>query len=258
VYSKWTQTQIGSQLLSEEGLGSMAPPTTLPSRFNNKNIITQQTIGRIHSTPNIDMTQRIPQRKVIMYRQYREGELPDIRITVKDLLFPASGLALLDKSTAAEIIAVCFEETYSFLLANARVSDTSSLERNLTSIMSAPTSSGQLASTMLSMARIVVRLTHSANFPPNVLSTLGVSTLQYYAAIQVVEEQLICLEKHSNPDPDLIQNHWIALSILYSALGEEDVLLAVAARTTDSPGVRGLDAELTGVSITLPLLVNLG
>ena len=42
-------------------------------------------------------------RPVVLYRRYREGELPDIQIPLKDVLRPLQGLCLRDAALARQV-----------------------------------------------------------------------------------------------------------------------------------------------------------
>lgn len=52
-------------------------------------------------------------KKVVMYRKYRVGELPDICVSVSDVIRPLQALCLLDSGIAGCVMGILFEGLYS-------------------------------------------------------------------------------------------------------------------------------------------------
>jgi DNA-dependent protein kinase catalytic subunit len=159
--SQFSQTQGGGSA------GSMAPPQSLPSRFAVKAVITQRmphrfgvssagstesslqrgmgdtarsSKGKFYSS-NVKIAQRKRQEKsarnakVSLYRRYRSGELPDIKVLRADFIKPFQAMCLLDETFASSAVSVFFDAIFKSCADNAAV--TASLRRCLKSVLSA-------------------------------------------------------------------------------------------------------------------------
>jgi hypothetical protein len=51
--------------------------------------------------------------KFVVYRKYKEGELPYIVIQISDLLKPLQGLCLLDTTVASNLFGILYDALYS-------------------------------------------------------------------------------------------------------------------------------------------------
>ena len=240
---KWTQTQafVGSRDADVEEMG---PPSARPFKpqasYGGKHFVTQLTVSRSSDSQGYRHAPTPEKPRVVLYRAYREGELPDIQIARSDLVRPMAAFCLANKAFAGEILLTCFRETYLQLRNEGKQND---LLQLLVKMIAIPTAQSHLADVLLCLAMTVLKIEQSPRFDAASICHLGMKSLQLYGAIHLIEEQIIYSESAIGA-----QDHWISLSRLYAALGDEEMLMGVSTRNAfgNKSVLRALDSELQG------------
>ena len=234
--------------------------------------------------------------KVVVYRSYKEGELPDICIPLCDLLKPLQGLCLRDPRAASTLFSSLFDALY--LSVPLSSPEATAMRANLNNLLcTANSQSTHFAATMLSSCSHCLQAEdprHTRNkgarpqgqgllscAPVEAVAEAALKSLNFHAGIQYLEGLLLTtarIRKCPVPRPaggkkakrsslpltveDMqvqadAEGHlelrdekvvWRQLSVLYSALGENDILLGLAERVGAYPRHtrRAIDAEVCG------------
>lgn len=232
--------------------------------------------------------------KVVIYRSYKEGELPDICIPLCDLLRPLQGLCLRDPKAASTIFSSLFDALY--LSVPLSSPEATAMRTNLNDLLcTANAQSTHFAATMLSSCYQCLEAEdprHTRNkgarpqgqnllsfAPIEAVADAALKSLNFHAGIQYLEGLLLVISRIKKcPTPKAAggkkgrrgsapaeemqllmggDGHvevrdekivWRQLSVLYSALGESDILLGLAERVGAYPRQtrRAIDAEVCG------------
>ena len=232
--------------------------------------------------------------KVVVYRSYKEGELPDICIPLCDLLKPLQGLCLRDPKAASTIFSSLFDALYLTVPLNSP--EATAMRMNLNDLLcTANSQSTHFAATMLSSCSQCLEVEdprHTRNkgarpqgqgllsfTPIEAVAKAALKSLNFHAGIQYLEGLLLVTarikkcpipkaaggkkgRKSTAPVEDMqvqvgteglpeVRDEkivWRQLSVLYSALGENDILLGLAERVGAYPRQtrRAIDAEVCG------------
>ena len=140
----------------------MAPPTGLP-RYRQRTITTviqpQRSNSGMALSSSSHANRMITQRKhtkqarnaqIVLYRAYRQGELPDICVPLDDLLRPFLGLSQRDAYIASRLFSVTFESLYTALPPDSH--EATNLRLHLLQLISTTASQGghtQFTATLL-------------------------------------------------------------------------------------------------------------
>jgi hypothetical protein len=194
-----------------------------------------------------------------VYREYREGELPDIAgLTGKDFTRPAAATVLDDTQVAVTFVVAFFEQVYVAVKEHIRKEFRERLRWLFEKVGSQGLGGDQLASMLLKMTHFVVTTDRLSFLPPSLISLVGIKTSQVYGAVRLLEEHLLL--SSAGAEGTAISAHWTELYRLFSALGEKDMLIGVASRleTANAKNYssrQAIDAELRWVSLqTRPLV----
>jgi hypothetical protein len=231
--------------------------------------------------------------KVVVYRSYKVGELPDICIPLCDLLKPLQGLCLRDPKAASTIFSSMFDALY--LSVPLSSPEATAMRINLNDLVrTANSQSTHFAATMLSSCLQCLEVEdprHTRNkgarpqgqgllsfTPVEAVAEAALKSLNFHAGIQYLEGLLLVtarIKKCPVPKaaggkkgrrgsapaeemqivgaeelPEVRDERivWRQLSVLYSALGENDILLGLAERVGAYPRQtrRAIDAEVCG------------
>lgn len=217
--------------------------------------------GRLRSVP---AKKAAAPKRVVVYRQYRDGELPDILISHADVLQPLQALCLRDPGMASGFFGIMFQALYCKGKGDAGQRQEFLCKGLLTMLEASADSpsaalvAGLLGSSML-CARGEVAAFRSGNvergmpllsaLPSGLVTERGLATLNLHASIALLEEKLIALRLEAKgedkPEGREAQSVWRDLSRLYEALGDRDVMLNLAARMShDAQTGAALDCEL--------------
>ena len=307
----WTQTQPGGgstpsgdgggwiailatqKLLGEETRGgpvggtAMPPPVGLPS-YAKKHLIRQNTQHRgggaygdqkalgyssLQYGDTVVKKRGNGVNKTVLYRKYREGELPDICIPLGDVLGPIQGLCLYDPVFAAVIYETIFDHFYA-TFGSKDVSWSFQLRKILSGILCECQSVGgnnQFVNSMLncclsclsqeqvpsgpSTAPFSSTAPDSiTNISPEMVGDVALDHLCIHIGIQFLEEKILKLVQVKSLKfhealrlDDCIERTWLQLSRLYSGLSEYDVLLGLCTRLRAYGATKtALDAEISG------------
>ena len=143
----------------------MAPPTGLP-RYRQRTItaVTQQP-QRSSSSSSVPFsssshanrltsqrqhTKQARNAQIVLYRAYRQGELPDICVPLDDLLRPFLGLSQRDAYIASRLFSITFESLYAALPLDSH--EATNLRLHLLQLISTTASQGghtQFTATLL-------------------------------------------------------------------------------------------------------------
>jgi hypothetical protein len=205
-------------------------------------------------------------QKVVMYRKYKSGELPDVGIKFSDILRPLQALCLLDTSIAAITFGMLYDQLVSKLLIHSSgqlPSDASMpMYRSLCGALSSmlekqrhAQANSLLTATLLQRCIQHIRVERKCPdvlelfpVPDQLISELSIQTLNYHTGIQLLEECLLARSKpvgqkhtkkagkvtslveHSSSD----NQKWRQLSRLYDDIGENVILIGLSSRMSNS------------------------
>lgn len=145
----------------------------------------------------------------VPYRQYRDGELPDISIPCSDIIRPLAGLCLRDSHLSGKLFVLLFEMLYSRCamrqpdLATEMQNNLGSMLRRLsTSGVGSSDVVGAVLGACLSCLRVrkaeaskpgadIALLTCSFNVGYDLFADVALQNLNFYACIHFLEEQLL-------------------------------------------------------------------
>ena len=286
---------------SSEGIAlPMSPPVSLPSTFNNKNLIIQRVPTRFGRSTSSNYEFRADKEenfrlaahakratKVVVYRQYRQGELPDICIPLSDVWRPLMALCLSDSNIASTTFLSLFECVYRSIASTDR-SSSHRLRKTLRDVLNecigaSGGSNTQFVACILSCCLSCLSqedlhtgivtldapdtITHLSG---ELIEHVSIRSRNYHIGIQCLEEKLLIMQQQAtqldgyNVSDDLLlkgkkdnihikkmkkemRTVWMALSKLYTGLGEYDILLGVCNRISSFESTKyALDAEISG------------
>ena len=205
------------------------------------------------------------EQKVVIYRKYKSGELPDVGIKYSDILRPLQALCLLDTSIAAITFGMLYDQLVAKLLIHSSSQITSSTKlpmyRSLCAALSNmlekqrhTQANSLLTATLLQRCiqhiRVEKKCTDALEVfpvPDQLISELSIQTLNYHTGIQLLEECLLArgkpvsqkrskkAEKASSAvEPSLDNQMWRQLSRLYDDIGENVILIGLSSRISGS------------------------
>jgi hypothetical protein len=193
-----------------------------------------------------------------MYRKYRDGELPDVSITLSDILKPLQALCLRDRRIGSQVFQSFFVSIYSSLYKkgtpaafelhealHSMVSTASSVSVSnsnfVSSIFAASLSVIEVVSKD-SSSTLVKTPVHRIN--AEVVSNLDIASKNLYSGIRLLEEQLFTDKRVGSCDT---KKGYLELVRLYSILKEQDVIIGISAKVSSSVETqRALDFESEG------------
>ena len=222
---------------------------------------------------------QVQAKKVVMYRTYRVGELPDIGVTLGGIFGPVQGALARDAGMANVVLALLVSRLYGRGSDVVALNEPAAVElrRNLVSALAAlaagaatgtGSSIGQCVAALLSacahgvqcelavlkagagrkaLAKGAVEFSLLTTLPTVEVADLAIATSCCHAAVRLLEEYLLLLaaaEESAGTDAGSGPSAmlvWIQLARLYADLDEEDILLGIVGRieTTEPAEQRG-------------------
>ncbi|XP_065679642.1 DNA-dependent protein kinase catalytic subunit isoform X1 [Hydra vulgaris] len=191
-------------------------------------------------------------QKVVMYRKYRIGELPDIMIKHSDLIVPLQALAQLDHKIGQQLFVSIFLAILN-QLSQSSESILLKIQNTLNIIMQ---SSIFYDSTFINAVETVCLKNKEMNLEPQVVSSASIISLQQPIGILLIEKQLISL-KNNIEEPkskrlraDSQQENymvWSELAKIYTSIKDFDFVQSIFCSQISTNDVvkRALAAEAT-------------
>lgn len=217
--------------------------------------------------------------RVTMYRRFRVGELPDICISIMDLLGPLQQICLRDAHVAATLFDDMFQQLYDIASTKKDPGTSSSDEAIDGKIFQAlhiavsgtdvsNIGAGNKSSTVLSNTVLVNSLLSALRYctmqhlnvgsPPDAIPgaatclnveaivNTAIASLNYHNGIYLLEHYILLLNR-SSANSEVIYLATIQLGRLYDALDEKDVLTGMLFQISRSNESRhALDVEISG------------
>ena len=299
VYSQDSTQSSSSSTLIDEKSRNLSENENYKSRASSP--FYSSANSRVAKKEKEDKIKR--NNKVMIYRQYKDGELPDICLPFKDLLRPLQGLCLKDSKIASLIFTNLFESLYIVLPLQSVVA--TKMRINMKKLLTNSKSNNtNFTATLLNISCKCLESEdpRSSNnngmipqggdlfvfFSTLEITEIAMKSLNYHAGIQYLESLLIvsnrineCIrttqekkklnygikvankkefsskknENNNNNDNNetfsTVRDNrivWQQVSRLYSALGENDILLGLAERVSAYPKKtrKAIDAEVSG------------
>jgi hypothetical protein len=224
--------------------------------------------------------------RVVLYRQYRSGDLPDIELLLKDAMAPIQGLCLRDAPAAGVVFSQLFCAMYDDRLHPGPDnsgqpievgSSTDVLRRGIASLVQACAKGGAPESAM--SASLISCLLHCVRhrssedstefFNTQHVASLAQSSLNLHGGILLLEEHILSSDAaaagggsgsgasagavpapsstSSTDGAEARRQDWSLLYALYEGLGERDVLPGLCAKiSTFEETGQALDCETRG------------
>ncbi|XP_040210104.1 DNA-dependent protein kinase catalytic subunit [Rana temporaria] len=176
--------------------------------------------------------------QVILYRNYRHGDLPDIQIAYSSLIAPLQALAHRDSTLAKQL----FSSLFSGILEQIEITSSSSYMNSIvTKLLSQ--FNHFLSSTVSYFPPFIACVQNMCyhhiellNLNPTSVSTSSIQSLQQPLGILLLEKGLQHLQPPGEPPakkmrgrtelpPDIIR--WLQLARLYRSIGDYDVLRGI-------------------------------
>jgi DNA-PKcs, CC5 len=307
--SSSSNSQYNSDGLNSSTSSSFSTSSSRTSSATSSAAMYALTAARVAKKAADDRTKRTA--KVVIYRNYKEGELVDICIPLCDILKPLQGLCLRDSKSASTLFSVLFHTLYSTVTLDSQEATT--MRINLKSLLSTANSQNtHFISAMITSCTNCLGM-EDPRSPKNKgvkpwgtelfsfssveeITEISLKSLNFHSGIQYLESLLLIskriqqcphqdttlLKKKGRKSVTLSQNNndnnnnnndnndnnnnnnttnttpnneprdertiWLQLSRLYSALGENDILLGLAERVGSFPHQtrRAIDAEVSG------------
>lgn len=279
-------SQKSDQSFSANGIGEKTLITQrVPLRFRKQSEDVQVDKGAQKSrVPFIYSTKRRQAQKatqerlkrnarITIFRNYRDGELPDICVPLIDLLSPLQHLVLLDSMMASLVFDDTFKAVYNVILdrglgprmgpgiCNALChmlgmdfGGDGGKNRKLGTLTSTT-----LVSSIFAAYRYCLRSATKMNqasheeislMPAELISSTAIASLNYHGGILLLEEQLLAKYQASSDegeDANRFEQIWINLARLYSTLEEKDMIMGLLFQISRLHDTRkALDAEIRG------------
>lgn len=229
--------------------------------------------------------------KIVVYRNYRVGELPDIEITFAAIVQPLLGLCLHDNTAASIAFGTIYDQLVDILLANSTTVKGKGSMNSLTHYEHISTALFQMIERLRSGVTdpvltkcLLQRCVHHIHvekaasrtgldlvkfkIAPELISEVSLQTLNYHTGIELLEESLLAFHtvvaKPLHPkakraavttspaDGSRSQTEYSIyrhLSRLYGMIGEDSILIGLAAKLSSSfanDARRAIDAEISG------------
>ncbi|XP_065898419.1 DNA-dependent protein kinase catalytic subunit-like isoform X2 [Dysidea avara] len=172
--------------------------------------------------------------RVVLYRRYREGELPDIQIKYSDVIRPLQALAQRDSSLSRLLFASLFTsilQEIEELLTESEVDSTHATIRE--SIQSTLQLSVLYHPPFIGGLQDVCYHEKQLQLEPGIVSTTALSGSQQLIGIMLLEKQVLSASdgpkrsKRAKGLPSETTTMWIELGKLYKTLGNYDVLRGI-------------------------------
>ena len=175
--------------------------------------------------------------KVVMYRKYRVGELPDIMIKHSDLIVPLQALAQLDYKVGQLLFTSIFSAVLSQLPQNFSEEVVSKVICEIqTALNLMMQSSTYYDPTFVNAIQNLCFESKEINLDPQVVSSASIISLQQPIGILLLEKQLINLEnvvsepKSKRTRADLKFENimiWSELAKIYNSIKDYDFLRSI-------------------------------
>lgn len=176
--------------------------------------------------------------RVVMYRKYRTGDLPDIQIKFSELITPLQAVAQCDSSFAKLLFSALFQGVFSQIeekmSEREAVAVTSDIKSAVNTMVA---SSTQFFPPFISSVQDICYHESKLFIEPTTVSTASLTSLQQPIGIMLLEKQLLQMEddgpsshkraRTSSSPPTKVTTAWIELSKLYRSLGDYDVLRGI-------------------------------
>ncbi|KAJ3665343.1 hypothetical protein Zmor_000841 [Zophobas morio] len=178
------------------------------------------------------------EHKVVIYRSYRKGDLPDVQITLQAVLEPLQALTLHD----GEISKVLYSQLFQNILHKMR-SDQAFLERVSVAIKAIFNDSTQYNRNLFrTLFDALLQCKSSIVFPADLIVSVCQSSGLRALGVLLLEEYLISYDSSSS-DPKKTRGTettneislWIKLAELYKDMDDWDVVKSIFLEKTDCP-----------------------
>ncbi|KAJ4461737.1 putative DNA-dependent protein kinase catalytic subunit [Paratrimastix pyriformis] len=191
--------------------------------------------------------------RVVMYRHYRTGELPDIQFKPRELVVPLQALAKRDATFArllfVSLVRAVYEWACKSQKAATRERTASRLYEHIHFLLqqSAAEGSPHDPAFVGALQGLCLELNFATLDPDTVLLSAARSS-NHQAGVLLLERRLEDARADTGPEGDQVRDTVHAhLGHLYKALGEEDVLRGLAHRVARQELTRqAIDTELSG------------
>eukprot|EP00698_Gefionella_okellyi_P020660 TRINITY_DN6517_c0_g2_i1.p1 TRINITY_DN6517_c0_g2~~TRINITY_DN6517_c0_g2_i1.p1 ORF type:complete len:3836 (-),score=923.59 TRINITY_DN6517_c0_g2_i1:17-10561(-) len=169
--------------------------------------------------------------KVVMFRQYREGELPDVSIAAKDAIKPMIALANLDAVLARSLFSTLFQALYAELNRSVEADQmrenlSESLKKLLSDARGTPAFAGALLTICLDNEGLLV--------PAPVIASAALRSMNGHVGALLLEKLLTTTEPRPAKRSRTVKSEastgsdcWVALAEVYNAMHEDDILEGV-------------------------------
>ncbi|XP_028413162.1 DNA-dependent protein kinase catalytic subunit-like [Dendronephthya gigantea] len=179
------------------------------------------------------------ENKVVMYRKYREGDLPDIQIKHSDLITPLQALAQCDSYIAKQLFSGIFRGIFSQIDENVTDTQADEIFRDIQDALNNMiTSSTQYFPPFISCIQNVCYNEGKLSLEAGKVTTASIGSLQQPTGIMLLEKQILQMAEDpgerprkrqktgGNPSPESTAT-WIELSKLYKSVEDFDVLQGI-------------------------------
>ena len=199
----------------------------------------EDTLSNEESSSAVTTRSRNAPKKmpIPLYRRYRSGDIPDISISLADILKPIQGLCLKDRRVASKMIECIFTSVY-----HSRPGITHKLCFALLQMIQQSCEisidNTDFVSTLFSVALVCIPNMNDATtgftINPGHVSSMALTSLNYYAGIRLLE-QILFEKRLKNVGEDIVSDIednavWVELNRLYGALKENDILLGISTK----------------------------
>ncbi|XP_015748747.1 PREDICTED: DNA-dependent protein kinase catalytic subunit-like [Acropora digitifera] len=206
-----------------------------------------------------ERTKAARESRVVMYRKYRTGDLPDIQIKFSELIAPLQAVAQRDSTFAKKLFSVLFRGIFSQIEKKLSVPEAANVASDInTAVNNMVSSSTKFFPAFISSIQDICYHEHKLSIDPTSVSAACLTSLQQPIGIMLLEKQLLQSEDSGQssrkrarglaapPSQETIT--WIELSRLYRSLGDYDVLRGIFTGHIGTKPItqKALEAEARG------------
>ncbi|XP_067044034.1 DNA-dependent protein kinase catalytic subunit-like isoform X2 [Acropora muricata] len=206
-----------------------------------------------------ERTKAARESRVVMYRKYRTGDLPDIQIKFSELIAPLQAVAQRDSTFAKKLFSVLFRGIFSQIEKKLSVPEAANVASDINTAMNNMVSSStNFFPAFISSIQDICYHEHLLSIDPTSVSAACLTSLQQPIGIMLLEKQLLQSEdsgkssrkraRGSAAPPSQETITWIELSRLYRSLGDYDVLRGIFTGHIGTKPItqKALEAEARG------------
>ncbi|EDV28309.1 uncharacterized protein TRIADDRAFT_20924, partial [Trichoplax adhaerens] len=193
------------------------------------------------------------ENKVVMYRKYRDGELPDIQIKHSELIAPFQALAQLDNTIARMLFASLFHGIFSQIEENFNDEDAAETKAEIkASLSNIVKKSKHYFPPLIACVQDICYQQKELSIQSSFASVASLASSQQPIGILLLEKQIMHLDTEEPPSKRIktssaseATSNWIELSKLYKSIGYYDVLRGIFSGHLGTKDItqRALEAE---------------